>query len=61
MAVQGLLGWGSVMVGRMRAFVVANEMCRVRVSVVAAVVFHAVSKARCPLPVSPLCNLTQDL
>ncbi len=36
MAVQGLLGRGSVMVGRMRAFVVANEMCRVRVSVGAA-------------------------
>ncbi len=29
MAVQGLLGWELVMVGRMRAFVVANEMCRV--------------------------------
>ncbi len=58
MAVQGLLGRGSVMA---RAITAANDMCRFRVSVVAAVVFHAMLKAQRPLPFSPLCNLTQDL
>ncbi len=49
MAVRGLLGGGSVMVRRMRAFMVANEMGRDIVSVVAVDVrLFSVSISRQP-------------
>ncbi len=48
MAVRGLLGEGSVLVRRMRAFAVANEMGRGGVSVAVAAVFASSSAASWP-------------
>ncbi len=48
MAVQGLLDGGSVMVRRMRAFVVASKMGRDDVSVVVAAAFTNFSAASWP-------------